>query len=179
MVKPVLWVNGSIFKWQLNITQFSIYISSTGNYLPPIWGCWKEVTVDFILELSQSKVGHSRPIGKPLSCPQKWTTCIMTSQCSHFAWGLSNKKHKCATTALVRYLDPHCNICFLSLFILWVSSPFNQALANNSTGCHYLSGSHFAEICFQLCWVLVRKSDCLLFIYLGAKIADRDCADVH
>ena len=32
------------------------------------------------------------PTGKPLSCLQKWTVRIVTSQCSHFAGGLSIKK---------------------------------------------------------------------------------------
>ena len=37
---------------------------------------------------------HSRPTGKPLPCPQKWTACIVTSLDSHFAGGLSIKKAK-------------------------------------------------------------------------------------
>ena len=39
-------------------------------------------------------VGHSRPKGKPLSCPQMWTAGIVTSWWCHIAEGLSNKKVK-------------------------------------------------------------------------------------
>ena len=46
----------------------------------------------FTYSLFQSQVVHSRPTGKPLSCPQKWTARIVTSRDSHLAGGLSNKK---------------------------------------------------------------------------------------
>ena len=57
--------------------------------------------------LIQSKVGNSHPTGKPLSCPQKWTACILMSLCSHFAGGLSNKKHK-YTSVLDSDLNQYC-----------------------------------------------------------------------
>ena len=41
--------------------------------------------------------GHSRPAGKPLSCPQNWTAHIVMSRDSHLAGGLSNKKAKHTT----------------------------------------------------------------------------------
>ena len=39
-----------------------------------------------------SQVGHSRPTGKPLPCPKKWTARIMTSRESNLGGGLTNKK---------------------------------------------------------------------------------------
>ena len=61
-----------------------VHISSLGRcYLSPLPSF-----------LFQSQVGHSRPTLKPLSCPQKWTACIMTSQQCHFIGGLSIKKQK-------------------------------------------------------------------------------------
>ena len=65
-------------------------------------------------------LGWNRPTGKPLSCPQKWTACIMTSRCSHFARGLSNKKAQVYYCSFVHYSD---HSCILASFIQIPSVP--------------------------------------------------------
>ena len=47
--------------------------------------------------ITKSFIMLSSNIYRPLSCPQKWTACIVTSLDSHFARRLSNKKHKFTT----------------------------------------------------------------------------------
>ena len=60
---------------------------------PKVWVSIFHLRADALFSLLHTLFfSHSRPTGKPLSCPQKWTARIVTSWDSHLAGGLSNKK---------------------------------------------------------------------------------------